>query len=149
MFIDINSIEAFRFVTNKDSVSIVFSRLGYLLALFELGTFEIKGGENPMIFVRLNDPKRIEKDSTSYYFNSILNKTLDRHYLSNRIFDHFFMNTFTNEERWNFIEDYFLGAEIDELIENHPGKKIKSEIDIIKFLEDNAKNAKKKTLKLK
>ncbi len=144
MFSDIDSLEAYRFVTNKDSVSIVFSRLGYLLALFELGTFEIKGGENPMIFVRLNDPRRIEKDSTSYYFNSILTKTLDRHYLSNRIFDHFFMNTFTNEERWNFIEDYFLGAEIDELIENHPGKNIKSEIDIIKFLEENAVKPEKK-----
>ena len=149
IFSDIDSLEAHRFVTNKDSVSVVFSRLGYLLALFELGTFEIKGGENPMIFVRLNDPRRIEKDSTSYYFNSVLTKTLDRHYLSNRIFDHFFMNTFTNEERWNFIEDYFLGAEIDELIENHPGKNIKSQIDIIKFLEENVEKAEKKSAKKK
>ncbi len=137
LFKNNNTQEAFRFVTNKDLVSVVYSRLGYFLALFDLGTFEIKGGENPMIFIRLNDPKRIEKDSTSFYFNSILNKTLDRHYLSNRIFDHFFMNTFTNEERWDFIEDYFLGAEIDDLIENHPGKNVKSEIDIIKFLEEN------------
>ncbi len=148
MFANCSSLEAFRFVTNKDSVSVVYSRLGYFLELFELGTFEIKGGENPMIFIRINDPRRIERDSTSYYFNSLLQKTLERHYLSNKIFDHFFMNSFTNEDRWDFIEDFFLGADIDELIEKHPGSQKKSKIDIVKYLEDNAQT-KKKTASIK
>ena len=91
-----------------------------------------------MIFIRINDPKRIESDSDSFYFNSLLKKTLDRHYLSNRIFDHFFMNSFSNEERWDFIEDFFLGIDIDELIENHPGIQNESKVDIIKYLEDHA-----------
>jgi ATP-dependent DNA helicase RecQ len=132
-----SSNEAYRFVTNKDSVSLIYSRLGYFLELFNLGSFEMKGGENPMIFIRINDPRRIEKDSTGFYQNVILKKTLERHFLSNRIFDHFFMRTFSNEERWNFIEDYFLGTDIDQLIENHPGHEALSKVEIIDFLVEN------------
>ena len=131
-----------RFVTNKDSISISYIRLGYFLDILDLGTFEIKGGESPMIFLRLNDPKRIEKDSKGYYKNILLEKTMQRHNLSNKIFDHFFMNTFTNNERWNFIEDFFLGKEIDDLIEEYPGNGPISELNIIeklkeKFIEQN------------
>jgi len=150
-----STLEAYRYVTNKDSVSLVFSRLGYFLDLLGLGSFEIKGGENPMIFVRINDPQRIEHDSQSNYYNSLLQKTLDRHYLSNQIFDHFFMNSFTNEERWEFIEDFFLGIDIDDLIEKYPGSQAGSKVDIIEYLKEIAnnqetepKNEKKINLKL-
>jgi ATP-dependent DNA helicase RecQ len=125
-----------RFVTNKDSISISYIRLGYFLDILDLGTFEIKGGESPMIFLRLNDPKRIEKDSKGYYKNILLEKTMQRHNLSNKIFDHFFMNTFTNNERWNFIEDFFLGKEIDDLIEEYPGNGPISELNIIEKLKE-------------
>lgn len=96
-----------RYVTNKENVAINYVRLGYFLEILDLGTFEIKGGENPMVFIRLNDPNRIEKDcNNSRYTNSLLSKTLERHYLSNQIFDHFFLRSFTNSERWDFIEDF-------------------------------------------
>ena len=65
--------------------------------MLELGTFEIKGGENPMVFIRINDPLRIERDSNNnIYNNTLLSKTLERHNLSNQIFYHFFFQTLYN-----------------------------------------------------
>lgn len=129
-----NSSETERFVTNKDSNSLIYIRIGNFIDLFDLGNFEIKGGDTPMIFIRINDPKRIAKDANGYYNNSILNKTLERHYLSNRIFDHFFIRNFTNEQRWDFVESFFLGKDIDELIETFPGADNRGEFDIVDYL---------------
>lgn len=128
-----------RFVTNKESNTENYVRLGYFLEMLEIGTFEIKGGENPMVFIRINDPDRIERDSKNeYYSNTLLSKTLERHYLSNQIFDHFFLRSFSNEERWNFIEDYFLGSDVDYLINSYKGSEEKNDLDIIDYLKKNA-----------
>jgi ATP-dependent DNA helicase RecQ len=124
-----------RFVTNKETNAINYVRLGYFLEMLELGTFEIKGGENPMVFIRINDPYRIEKDSNNpRYSNSLLTKTLERHFLSNQIFDHFFLRSFSNSERWDFIEDFFLGSDVDTLLEKHKGGDVNN-IDIIEYLK--------------
>lgn len=90
LFSNTNKFVVNQFVTNKESNSINYVRLGYFLEMLELGTFEIKGGENPMVFIRINDPLRIERDlDSSNYSNTLLSKTLERHNLSNQIFDHF------------------------------------------------------------
>jgi ATP-dependent DNA helicase RecQ len=132
--LDDNLDESFRYITNSDSNSMTYIRIGQFLELFDLGSYEIKGGDNPMIFLRLNDPRRIEKDSNGYYKNFILKKTLERHYLSNHIFDHFFLNEFSNDERWDFIEEFFLGKDIDELFERFPARPRTNEINIIEYL---------------
>lgn len=127
------------YITNKESSTVNYIRLGYFLDLLDLGTFEIKGGENAMIFLRLNDPSRIEFDSKNKnYSNTLLNKTLDRYHISNQIFDHFFLRNFTNDERWDFVEDYFLGENVDTLLTKFNGGE-ENKIDIISFLKDNVK----------
>jgi RecQ family ATP-dependent DNA helicase len=127
-----------RYVTNKESNSINYVRLGYFLEMLELGTFEIKGGENPMVFIRINDPLRIERDSKNKsYNNTLLSKTLERHHLSNQIFDHFFLRSFSNDERWDFIEDFFLGSDVDVLLEKHKGGEANN-LNIIEFLTNNS-----------
>ncbi len=127
-----------RYVTNKESNSINYVRLGYFLEMLELGTFEIKGGENPMVFIRINDPLRIERDSNkNSYNNTLLSKTLERHHLSNQIFDHFFLRSFSNDERWNFVEDFFLGSDVDVLLDKHKGGEANN-LNIIEFLDNNS-----------
>lgn len=127
-----------RYVTNKESNSINYVRLGYFLEMLELGTFEIKGGENPMVFIRINDPLRIERDSNNNsYNNTLLSKTLERHHLSNQIFDHFFLRSFSNDERWDFIEDFFLGSDVDILLDKHKGGEANN-LNIIEFLSNNS-----------
>lgn len=138
MFLNSNESIVNRFITNKETNAITYVRLGYFVEMLEIGTFEIKGGENPMIFVRINDPQRIERDSNnSNYKNSLLEKTLERHYLSNQIFDHFFLNDFENDVRWNFIEDFFLGEDIDNLFSNYQSN-TQNDIDIIDYLKKSA-----------
>ena len=127
-----------RYVTNKESNSINYVRLGYFLEMLELGTFEIKGGENPMVFIRINDPLRIERDSNSNnYNNTLLSKTLERHHLSNQIFDHFFLRSFSNDERWDFVEDFFLGSDVDVLLDKHKGGEANN-LNIVDFLKNNS-----------
>jgi len=131
-----------RYITNKESNAITYVRLGYFMEMLEIGTFEIKGGENPMVFIRINDPQRIERDANdNFYKNTLLEKTLERHYLSNHIFDHFFLNGFENEERWNFIEDFFLGEDIDTLLENYQSSQ-SNNVDIVKFLKKKVRKPK-------
>jgi hypothetical protein len=138
IFGESTEVIANRFVTNKASNSVNYVRLGYFLEMLELGTFEIKGGENPMVFIRINDPNRIEKDANSrYYSNTLLSKTLDRHDLSNQIFDHFFLRSFSNAERWDFIEDFFLGMDIDILLDKYKGGE-SNNLNVVEYLEKNA-----------
>jgi ATP-dependent DNA helicase RecQ len=136
-----------RYVTNKESNSINYVRLGYFLEILELGTFEIKGGENPMVFIRINDPIRIEKDSNNFnYSNTLLSKTLERHHLSNQIFDHFFLRSFSNEDRWNFVEDFFLGSDVDILLDKHKGGEA-NDTDIIEIIKTNRSSPVKSAIK--
>lgn len=112
-------------------------RLGSLLELMELGSFETTGGDDPKIFLRLNDPRRIEKDSMSNkYSNFILESVKNRHKVSCALFEHFFTNYFSNENRWNMIEDFFLGMSNDELFEKYPGTMV-NHIDILEYLKEN------------
>jgi len=128
-----------RYLTNNDSANLInYVRLGYFMEILELGTYETKGGDKPMIFVRLNDPAKIEKDGAenSYYKNTLLDQTLERHSISSKIFDHFFLKKFSNETRWNFIEDFFLGMDLDSLLEKYVGEET-SKLDIISFIKEN------------
>lgn len=126
------------YVTNRESNTENYIRLGYFLEMLELGTFEIKGGENPMVFIRINDPLRIERDSNNNsYNNTLLSKTLERHHLSNQIFDHFFLRSFSNDERWDFVEDFFLGSDVDILLNKHKGGEANN-LNIIEFLNNNS-----------
>lgn len=137
-----------RYVTNKESNSINYVRLGYFLEMLELGTFEIKGGENPMVFIRINDPLRIERDSSNNsYNNTLLSKTLERHHLSNQIFDHFFLRSFSNDERWDFVEDFFLGSDVDVLLDKHKGGEANN-LNIIEFLNNNSNPIKAESTEL-
>ena len=92
-----------------------------------------------MIFIRINDPLRIQNDINSKYENILLKKTMKRHSSSTELFDHFFLHTFDNEQRWNFIEDFFLGASNDDLLDKYPGTE-KAHIDIIRHLKQNHKH---------
>ena len=127
-----------RFFSNENDNALTYSRLGSLVELLGLGTFECRGGDNPMVFVRLNDPERIHRDSEYPRFkNELLTRTTKRHEISSEIFDHFFTNTFTSDERWNFIEDFFLGATNEELFEKYTESEDRNYTDIVKYIVDN------------
>ncbi|XWW47024.1 ATP-dependent DNA helicase RecQ [Fibrella sp. USSR17] len=98
-------------------------KLAYILEVFDLATYELNGGERPQIFIRVNDPMKIERFATTSYTNSIVQEVHDRQKRSVNLLESFFTATMTDAERWQFIEDYFLGREVGELIEEETGAK--------------------------
>lgn len=126
-----------RYVSIKEVSLENYLRVGALIEILDMGTFTSQGGEDPKIFIRINDPRRIKKDSEDLnYKNNILNSVINRHKTSCEIFEHFFTQYFDNTTRWNIIEDFFLGISSDELIVKYPGG-TKNRVDIIKYLTDN------------
>ena len=114
-----------------------YIRLGGLLEILGLGSYECCGGDNPMIFIRINEPRRIAKDAVDKnYKNSLLTNIEKRYKSSTEIFDHFFLHSFNNVERWNFIEDFFLGESNDDLFQKYPGGE-KNHVDIISYLRSH------------
>lgn len=85
-----------------------------LLSIFNYITYEIAGGEEPEIFIRLNDPSKIKSIvfGTTSYSNSYVSKAKRKHDRDVEILLQFFNGLKTNMERWNFIEDYFLGHDV-------------------------------------
>lgn len=129
---------AYRFLSINEIPLKNHIRLGSLLEIMNLGTFETTGGDDPKIFLRLNDPRRIEKDSNSQkYENFILESVKNRHKVSCQLFEHFFTNYFSNEKRWDMIEDFFLGMSNDEIFEKYPGEMV-NHVNIIDYLKRNA-----------
>jgi RecQ family ATP-dependent DNA helicase len=132
--------EASRFLSINDIPLKNHIRIGSLLEILNLGVFETTGGDDPRVFIRINDPRRIEKDSTdSKYNNYILESVKNRHRVSCQIFEHFFINSLSNEKRWDLIEDFFLGMSNDELFEKYPGNMI-NHVDIIDYIRQNTIN---------
>lgn len=114
------------------------SRLGALLDILGLGSFTSRGGENPMIFVRINDPERLQRDAeNAYYSNKILQATMDRYKVSTAQMDWFFTHSWSDQVRWEIIENIFLGEDLDDLRTKYNGDN-GTHVDIVQYIERNA-----------
>ena len=87
-----------------------------LLSIFDLITYEVLGGEEPEIFIRLNAPEKIKSivAGNTPYSNNYVKKAKDKHERDIEVLLHFFKGLNTDEERWDYIEDYFLGYDVLE-----------------------------------
>lgn len=95
-----------------------------ILSVFGYITYEIVGGEEPEIYIRLNDPSKIRGIvmGNIYYSNNYVTKARQKHNRDVAILSRFFTELNTDAERWNYIENYFLGYNVlvkeDETVEN-------------------------------
>lgn len=81
-----------------------------LLQILGLAAYEIRGGDDPEIFVRLNDPSKLKGLANNPRYNNRVLQTLNaRHEYAARVISGFFTTKLDNEERWDLIEEYFLG----------------------------------------
>ena len=85
-----------------------------LLSIFDYITYEVLGGEEPEIFIRLNDPNKVKGIvlGNIYYSNNYISRARQKHDRDIGVLLHFFNKLITDTERWNFIEDYFLGYDV-------------------------------------
>lgn len=107
-----------------------------LLSLLDLITYEVIGGDNPEIFIRLNDPEKIRKIVAKqvYYSNDYVDKAREKHFRNVSVLNNFFRKLDNDEDRWNYIEDYFAGEDVirefdEELPDEITFKEIKDSID--------------------
>lgn len=86
--------------------------LATLLELFGLATYEARGGEDAEIFIRLNDPNKVQALANDpRYKNSELDRLNSRHKNSRQIITNFFLSEIADDLRWDLIEAYFLGED--------------------------------------
>jgi ATP-dependent DNA helicase RecQ len=95
--------------------------LASLLEMFGLATFELEGGRSPQVFVRINDPMILSRTikSKQEYRNSQLTIIERRHKQSKLLVESFMKTNLTNNQRWDVIENYFLGRDniVDQMLE--------------------------------
>ena len=106
-----SDMKYFTYVHYTNDAPINLMPLLQLMEILELASYDLKGGENAEVFLRINDPEKIKRLAKSDYKNNILTKIRKKHADSENLLKQFFTIKMTDEERWNFIESYFLGRE--------------------------------------
>ena len=97
-----------------------FSDLNMLLILLSmLGglSFSVAGGGTPCVHVRINDADRLEQLAAADGYRNLILDANERIFQEQiELFTMFFgTDRMTDEQRWNFIEDYFTGMSVEEL----------------------------------
>lgn len=105
-----NEIESYCDITDD------FIKLSEFLNCLGVADYQKLGGDQPAIFVRLNNPYYLKNLINNNYENDLLNSITEKYYFSEKIFTYFFTTPMTNKQRWDFIEEYFLGASEDRLL---------------------------------
>lgn len=110
--INTNKIEKYKSV-DKDVMKSLTKVLS-LLSMFNIIQYDMYGGQNPEIFIRINDPARIKAiaENSIKYKNNIVKKAVDKHARDSEVLEKFITELNTDEERWDYIENYFLGKDV-------------------------------------
>ena len=110
--LNVNKIEKYK-TSDRDKLKNITKALT-LLSMFDIIQYDMYGGQNPEIFIRINDPARIKAiaEKSIVYKNNIVKKAIEKHDRDIEILEKFIMELNTDEERWNYIEDYFLGKDV-------------------------------------
>jgi len=84
--------------------------LAQILEILELADVEISAGNSPEFFIRVNSPGAIETIVRNKSYKSKTVGLVDsKHKESCRLMEKFFTELTNDEDRWNFIEQFFLG----------------------------------------
>ncbi|MGE5482154.1 MAG: DEAD/DEAH box helicase [Bacteroidota bacterium] len=105
--------ELLRYVGNGDRSNNYSFMVANLLEAFQQATYEILGGKDPEIFIRINDPYKIRMLVQQGDYNNLILQDIERrHKKSMELMDYFFTRPFSNADRWDLVEQYFLGREV-------------------------------------
>lgn len=88
-----------------------------LLSMLDCLSFSVEGGGTPSVFVRFNDPDTLTKLAFSDDYHNLILDTNEQIFEEQiELFTLFFdTDKLTDEQRWDFIEDYFTGTGLEEL----------------------------------
>ena len=88
-----------------------------LLSMLDCLSFSVEGGGTPCVLVRFNEPDTLQQlASGDDYRNLILDNNEQIFQEQMELFSLFFgTDKLTDEQRWDFVEDYFTGTGVEEL----------------------------------
>lgn len=117
----------FKVYLSRDAATNEELDLAILLELFDLATYKIRGGDDPELFVRLNDPNKINALANDpRYQNRILTDLNNRHKQSRSLITKFFLADMEDQQRWDIVESYFLGdgEEVEAILDANISSKV-------------------------
>lgn len=117
----------FKVYLSRDAATNEELDLAILLELFDLATYKIRGGDDPELFVRLNDPNKINALANDpRYQNRILTDLNNRHKQSRSLITKFFLADMEDQQRWDIVESYFLGdgEEVEAILDASISSKV-------------------------
>lgn len=101
-----------KYLNPKSKFTMGYIKLAHLIESFQFGSYEFSGGILPQIFIRINDPFKVRLIANDEkYTNAILRDINNRHKSSMKVMEEFFTTELNDSDRWDFIEDHFLGKE--------------------------------------
>ncbi|OEH85977.1 hypothetical protein BHU72_14950 [Desulfuribacillus stibiiarsenatis] len=107
---DERTFSSYVYVEKETGKNPIF-KLAILLELLGLATYEIIGGKNSEIFIRVNDPSKLARLYQGNYRNALLTEIERKKDRSQKVLSKFMIKQLTNEDRWDIIENYFLGRD--------------------------------------
>ena len=116
-------LSAFKYLIHSTDITVYCDAKDNMVKLSEflnslgVADYQRLGGDQPAIFVRINNPYYLNSLIRSRnYENDILSSIYEKYRFSERIFTYFFTTKMTDEQRWDFIEAYFLGESEERLL---------------------------------
>ena len=75
-------------------------------------TFEMIGGANSQLYIYINQIRALQNilNAPSQYNNRLLDAVAERHLISVKMLTYLYEREFSNAERWDLLENYFLGV---------------------------------------
>lgn len=94
-----------------------------LLSMLDCLSFSVEGGGTPCVFVRFNDPDALQELAFSGDYRNLILDTNEQIFQEQMdLFTLFFgTDKLTDEQRWDFVEDYFTGTSLEELRARYTG----------------------------
>lgn len=88
-----------------------------LLSMLDCLSFSVEGGGTPCVHIRFNDPEHLQRLAESNEYRNFILDTNERIFEEQiELFTFFFgTDSLTDEQRWNFVEEYFTGTGVEEL----------------------------------
>ena len=94
-----------------------------LLSMLDCLSFSVEGGGTPCVFVRFSDPDALQELALSGDYRNLILDTNEQIFQEQMdLFTLFFgTDKLTDEQRWDFVEDYFTGTSLEELRARYAG----------------------------
>ena len=95
-----------------------------LLSMLDCLSFSVEGGGTPCVHVRFNDPGLLQQLADSNEYHNLILDTNERIFEEQiDLFSSFFgTDILTDDQRWDFVEEYFTGTSVEELKKKYVGE---------------------------